>query len=233
MLLEHLDRTQWTFTDARAHVERVVTAYRADEASREPLEPERAYPPWYQPVPDHVRWEKEAMDQLLVALRDGDLHTQGRLSTTRNLVSWDSRHQWQLHSGHHEPISPAAWREGTFFDGRLTSHRWEYIDIRMPRFMVLAIWPDYRPASGAAAESPSAYTTPYLRLMQEAIVYFGLTETRQDKKECIVDWLMTKDVDGEPISRNLADAMATLIRLPSSQRGGAKRAWGPGLSRAS
>ncbi len=30
-------------------------------------------------------------------------------------------------------------------------------------------------------------------------------------------------VEGEPVSQNLADAMATLIRLPSSQRGGAKR----------
>jgi hypothetical protein len=43
---------------------------------------------------------------------------------------------------------------------------------------------------------------------------------------------LTQEVEGEPISKNLADAMATLIRLPSSQRGGAKRVEGPDLRKA-
>jgi hypothetical protein len=34
------------------------------------------------------------------------------------------------------------------------------------------------------------------------------------------------------VSNNLADAMSTLIRLPSAQRGGAKRSFGPDLRQA-
>lgn len=37
---------------------------------------------------------------------------------------------------------------------------------------------------------------------------------------------MDQDIEGEPVSGNLAKAMATIIRLPSSQRGGSKRSWG-------
>ncbi len=35
--------------------------------------------------------------------------------------------------------------------------------------------------------------------------------------------LAPKEIGGEPVSENLANAMATLIRLPSSQRGGSRR----------
>jgi hypothetical protein len=42
----------------------------------------------------------------------------------------------------------------------------------------------------------------------------------------LVDWFMDQDVDGEPVSGNLAKAMATIIRLPLSQGGGSKRSWG-------
>ena len=44
-----------------------------------------------------------------------------------------------------------------------------------------------------------------------------------------MDWFLEQQVEGEPISNKLADAMATLIRLPSAQRGGAKRVLGPDL----
>jgi hypothetical protein len=138
-----------------------------------------------------------------------------------------------MHSGYHTPISPTQWREGQWYGSALSTMHWEFIDIRMPRFMVLAVWPPHREPAATAPTGPTGYTTPYLELMRAAIAQFGITETRQDKKENIVDWLLTKEIDGEPISRNLADAMATLIRLPSSQRGGAKRIGGPEFSRAS
>jgi hypothetical protein len=44
-----------------------------------------------------------------------------------------------------------------------------------------------------------------------------------------VDWFLSQEIEGEPVSNKLADAMATLIRLPSAQRGGAKRGLGPDL----
>jgi hypothetical protein len=40
-------------------------------------------------------------------------------------------------------------------------------------------------------------------------------------------------IEGEPLSRNLAEAMATLIRLPGAQRGGAKRISGPEFHKTS
>ena len=127
-----------------------------------------------------------------------------------------------LHSGYHTSIRPEQWREGKYSFGRLTARDWEFIDIRVPRFLVKAIWPDYipepvRPANGAADE---IYTTPYLDLMQAAIAQFGITPENQGKKDCLMDWFLEQQVEGEPVSNKLADAMATLIRLPSAQRGG-------------
>lgn len=96
--------------------------------------------------------------------------------------------------------------------------------------MVLAIWPELPPEERPQASgSEAVYTTPYMDLMQATIREFGITAARQDKKEAIVAWFLEHEVEGEPLSRNLADAMATLIRLPSAQRGGAKRMIGPDL----
>ena len=99
----------------------------------------------------------------------------------------------------------------------------EFIDIHMPRFMVLAIWPAYVPPAAAKPAPALPYTTPYLALMHEAIAHFGMSEERQEKKDRLVEWFLTKHVEDEPVSGNLADAMATLIRVPAAQRGGAKR----------
>lgn len=65
--------------------------------------------------------------------------------------------------------------------------------------------------------------------MQAAIAKFGITAEDQGKKDCLVDWFLAQEIEGEPVSNKLADAMATLIRLPSAQRGGAKRVLGPDL----
>jgi hypothetical protein len=46
---------------------------------------------------------------------------------------------------------------------------------------------------------------------------------KTSKKENLSDWFFEKRIEGEPISRNIAKSMATLIRLPTAQRGGAKR----------
>ena len=109
---------------------------------------------------------------------------------------------------------------------------WEFIDIRVPRFMVLAIWPAYVPPAMPKSVDAPAYTTPYLALMQEAIEHFSLSEARQEKKDSLYEWFRAREVDGEPVSGNLCDAMATLIRLPGAQRGGARRQTGPDLRKA-
>ena len=72
----------------------------------------------------------------------------------------------------------------------------------------------------------------WLAICQAANAWDGRVAGRQEKKDSLFEWFLTQEVEGEPISKNLTDAMATLIRLPSSQRGGAKRMDGPDLRRA-
>jgi len=228
MVLQNLDRTQRTFAEAYAHVEGVVLSCQmenfADAMSIEaPL-------PSLDELPAHwLRTGKaRAREQVLVALRDGDLHAQGRFSKTA-AESWRSENGlWRLHSGHHKPISPTEWLEGefSFLTHRLTALEWEFIDIRVPRFMVKAIWPDYVPSADVReAASKTAYSTPYLDLMVEAVEHFQMSEANQEKKEALVEWFRAHRVEGAQISGNLAGAMATLVRLPSAQKGGAKRSW--------
>jgi len=238
MVLENLDRTQWNFLNALAHVETVVVAHRATEKGSVAAEPSKSYGQWQQPTDPVVAWKNEARDQLLIAMRDGDLHAKGRLSTTSSGRSWADGSQWKLHSGYHQSITPEQWREGEFGwkHHKLTTFEWEFIDIRMPRFMVKAIWPDFVPAvapNAVGAGEAVSYSPPYLTLMQEAIAHFDLSDTRQEKKDVLVSWFRGKRVNDAPLSKHLAEVMATLVRLPSAQRGGAKRSFSPGYGQAS
>lgn len=233
MSLQTLDRTQWSFAEALAHVQNVTVARRTAEAARLPPKPRPAYQEWNRPQDPVIGWKAEAENELLVALRDGDLLAQGRYTEERT-HGWGhggNSSGFGLHSGYHSSIRPEEWREGKYCMGRLTARNWEFIDIRMPRFLVKTIWPDYVPETARPAVDTAdvPYTTPYLDLMQCAIAHFGISAGNQEKKECLLDWLLGQEIEGEPVSNNLADAMATLIRLPSSQRGGAKRVLGPDL----
>lgn len=228
MSLQSLDRTQWSFAEALAHVQTVTVARRADEAAKAPPKPVPAHNHWNPPQDPTIAWKGEAENELLVALRDGDLLAQGRYTEERP-NGWGNGSGFGLHSGYHTSIRPEQWREGRFFSDRLTARDWEFIDIRMPRFLVKAIWPDYVPEVRPAGVDTAPYTTPYLELMQAAIAKFGITAEDQGKKDCLVDWFLAQEIEGEPVSNKLADAMATLIRLPSAQRGGAKRVLGPDL----
>jgi len=236
MSLQTLDRTQWSYAEALAHVQTVTVARRAVEAAKLPPTPAPAYQSWAQPPNPTVAWKAEAETELLVALRDGDLLAQGRYTEERT-HGWGhggNSSGFGLHSGYHTSIRPEQWREGKYSFGRLTARDWEFIDIRVARFLVKAIWPDYipEPVRPAKSEADAMYTTPYLDLMQAAIAHFGITAEGQEKKECLVGWFLEQQIDGESVSNKLADAMATLIRLPSAQRGGAKRVVGPDLRQA-
>ena len=231
MSLQTLDRTQWSYAEALAHVQNVTVARRATEAAKLPPKPEPAYQHWYPPQDPTIAWKAEGETELLVALRDGDLISQGRYTEERTGWAQGDFSGFGLHSGYHTSIRPEQWREGKYSFGRLTARDWEFIDIRMPRFLVKAIWPDFVPevVRRAPGDGEVPYTTPYLELMQAAIVNFGISPEAQGKKECLVDWFLEQRIEGEPVSNKLADAMATLIRLPAAQRGGAKRVIGPDL----
>lgn len=169
-----------------------------------------------------------SIDGLLLALRDGYVRATGRRSAIKRQCPTAETDTWRLHSSDPTLITTEEWRSGEFDADALvlTGSAFQYIQIEVPEFMVKAIWPDWPPCDVPAAvceRDAPAYTTPYLDLMQAAISRFGLTADCQSKKENLSDWFFEQTVEGEPISRNLANAMATLIRLPSAQRGGAKR----------
>ncbi len=233
MALERLDRTLWSYAEALKHVQTVTVARRSREVVSQPPKPQVMYHDWNRPQDPVELWKAEAENELLVALRDGDLIARGRYTEER--TQWrahDHSSVFGLHSGYHTSIRPEQWREGKYLTGRLTALNWEFIDIRIQRFMVKAIWPDVVPEAVRPDASVTAYTTPYLELMQAAIEHFGISTQNQEKKECLLDWFLEQQIEGEPVSKNLADAMATLIRLPAAQRGGAKRVIGPDLRQA-
>jgi len=76
----------------------------------------------------------------------------------------------------------------------------------------------------AIPEISSAYTTPYLEMMREVIRELEISRENQGKKEAIAAVFEKKLADHKitPPSQKLADAMATLLRLPESQQGRAK-----------
>lgn len=224
MLIEQLDRTAWKLEQACAHIAGQLLARSVDGSSVAREQPIRMAP-WRPHLSPEQRAAEEARHELLIALRDGDLHATGRLSTQRP-APWHTAHSgWRLHSGHPTPITPEQWRGGEmeWALGTLTMSDGQFIDIRVPRFAVLAIWPEPRetPQPG-----PTDYRSPYLDLLHRAIAEWEITEDNQPKKESLLDWFREQTIEGEPISENLASAMATLVRLPASQRGGARRAGG-------
>lgn len=229
MLIEALDRTLWTLDQARAHVAEQIAAYL--RASPERLaKATRPTPAWNPPKAVADVASSTAWEEIQIALRDGDLHAVGRLSTER-AASWLSENDgWRYHSGRHGSITPEQWRAGQPGTGSNTLNLLDghFIDIRVPRFMVRAIWPVIEIPAPQPTPDPvtgAIYTTPYLELLQQAIAANRVTQGDQCKKELLSDWFKAQLVEGEPVSQNLADAMATLIRLPASQRGGAKRSF--------
>lgn len=229
--------TSWSFSAALAHAERVDlldharALHRAIGGQDVPLPSELELPPESQRTA-----RRFARNGLLLALRDGYVRATGRLSTTPVVFPASAcEGRWRLHATDPSLITTTEWREGTLDFSRkaLTGHSREYIDIEMPDFMVKAIWPEPEPAPALVGTTGAElYTTPYLDLMQAAILRFGITAERQEKKESLVAWFRAQHVEGVQVSKNLAESMATLVRLPAAQRGGSKRVSGPDLRKA-
>jgi len=207
MSLQSLDRTQWSYAEALAHVQTVTVARRATEAAKAPPKPVPAHNHWSPPQDPTIAWKAEAETELLVALRDGDLLAQGRYTEERT-------HGWgkSAFGLPHQHSTRAVARGQVFL--RATDRAGLGVH-RHPR----AAFPREGDLAGL---HPGA-------LMQAAIAKFGITPEDQGKKDCLVDWFLEQQIEGEPVSNKLADAMATLVRLPSAQRGGAKRVLGPDL----
>ena len=106
-----------------------------------PVEPR---PPW-NPTPSDVPTDQahQAQEQLLVTLRDGDLHATGRYSDmpTPSLGIQRSPLDDALGSPHPDPERALAGRAVQLELGSLDLPDGQYIEIQVPRFMIVAIWP--------------------------------------------------------------------------------------------
>jgi hypothetical protein len=229
--------TSWTSRTALAHIEQIEAHDHALRLCRA-LSGDDALEVKELPLTEEMlrTVRRKAIDGFLLALRDGYVRATGRRSNTRGFLPRSDLEAWRLHATDPTLITTEEWREGEYgvLEDSLTGPAWQYIQIEVPDFMVKAIWPENVPE--VMSPEPNGkdvpYSTPYLELMQAAIAKFGITHETQGKKECLLDWFLEQKVEGEHLSNKLADAMATLIRLPSSQRGGAKRVRGPDLRRA-
>ncbi len=229
MPIDKLDRTAWSLNQTYQHICRICRArYEAATGEKVVLDIGKILSPT---APGTSRWQNinlDAQRQLWQALRQGSLHAQGRLSNNRNPVFPDrDARELIFHSSQLIWIQPEHWISGVLHmdDGsmpeRLELQDGEYIDIQIPRFMAQAIWtiPPAKPVE------PTEYTTPYLELIKRAISENRIDDMDQSKKVVLVEWFKDQHVEGVPLSAHLAKAMATIIRMPSSQRGGSKRSW--------
>lgn len=229
MPIDTLDRTLWSLDQTYRYICRICRArHEAATGEKVVLDVGKILS---STATGSSRWQNINLDasrQLWQALRQGNVHAQGRYSDSRNPVFPDrDAREWIFHSSQLVWIPPEHWISGVLHvdDGslpeRLELQDGEYIDIQIPRFMAQAIWtmPPPKPVE------PTEYTTPYLELVKRAISENGIDDWDQSKKVALVAWFKDQHVEGEPLSGNLANAMATIIRMPSSQRGGGKRSW--------
>jgi len=72
------------------------------------------------------------------------------------------------------------------------------------------------------SDCDAVYTTPYIEIMKQAIIENKITVDNQDNVESLTSWFLGEKVNGTQLSKRLAKAMATLIRLPESQAGAGK-----------
>lgn len=71
-------------------------------------------------------------------------------------------------------------------------------------------------------EAPD-YISPYMELMQQAVIANDIAPTRQSKKDVLKQWFLDNATPNLVMSDKKADMMATLIRLPESGTGGNKK----------
>jgi hypothetical protein len=178
MLINKLDRTQWRLSQAIDHVATQIERAVVRGEIAQLCDP--TAPSWRRAENPRQTAASNAAREIPVTLQDGDLHAQGRLSTER-CGPWTNELQgWDLHSGYHTTITPEQWRAGraNLHTGVLTIADGQFIDIRVPRFMVLAIWPVIEVAEPSAAPDPTTgepYRTPYMDLLDRAIAENRIT----------------------------------------------------------
>ncbi len=93
-----------------------------------------------------------------------------------------------------------------------------FYDILIPFAELVSIFP------GQNRKQVNTYKSEYMLLMEEVVNQEGITDKNQSKQDILKDIIAQKMKEKElPESNKLADAMATLIRQPWSQKGRNKK----------
>lgn len=142
---------------------------------------------------------EKARDMLLYLLKNGQLVVEAR---SQDKVEYSS-------------IPQSIWNDCEIdWDDNCIEDMPEYTDIRIRMSNLSSLFTSH---DETAVRQIPYYTTPYLDLMLKAIVDLNISPTYQPTKEVIVSYLKEQMPE---LSANLANYMATFIRLPDAQKGG-------------
>lgn len=183
---------------------------------------------------DPARLQRDARRALFISLRKGQLKAFGRISTatTTPNCDWNAR-QYVNHSRSRTEIPAHLWTyQGIDWqESGLKCQDCEYIKVRLRTSDLFEAFPASREAQAGPSDAParpqpesSSYRSPYIDLMLHAIAELRVTVQNQPLKDVLVDWFKGQNLGGKSIPDYLARAMATLVRLPETQRGG-NRKW--------
>ncbi len=171
----------------------------------------------------------EAKRALLFVLKQEKLIAHGRIGKKPDhpQYSWYCR-KYRDHEMGFSRIAPKCWsarglhlkQEALKFEGG------EYAEVRFKTVELFRAFDENYEApaaNGVVQNAAPTYETPYMMLMRMAIQEFGISNDNQVKKEMLLNWLMQQKIGDRHLTRNIADSMATLVRMPESQRGGNKK----------
>jgi hypothetical protein len=85
------------------------------------------------------------------------------------------------------------------------------------------LFPEHRTQDAphdASTDLPD-YTTPYIRLLYQAIKDNKIDSKHQPKAETLQKWFRVHGTSDVPVSNRMSEVMTTIVRLPEMRQGGA------------
>ncbi|MBF0190254.1 MAG: hypothetical protein HQL99_03770 [Magnetococcales bacterium] len=182
--------------------------------------------------------EEKAWRDLQNALLRGDITAKGRFSNQQIRQQWrvvNRDEAWEKHGASPVLVAMDHWMSGDadWRTGVLTFDQGQYIDTGVPEFIVSCLWPDpsllvssETLANRWQANRPALRNAPtaYLHLINKAVENFWVdgNEPKARKSE-VVEWLRGHEVEGRPLSENLAQAIGTMILPARLRKGGIEK----------
>ncbi|MBF0326911.1 MAG: hypothetical protein HQL42_17820 [Alphaproteobacteria bacterium] len=176
---------------------------------------------------DWEEWERRremferAKLAILAVMHLGKIVAFGRISTQAASQDGDWKFRNYVdHADEFEEIPSGRWTHDgiAWARGTLLTPIAEYAGVRIRQSDFIR---HFAPEEADATDiSTSGYSTPYLRLMIEAIESNKISNEFQPVHGDLVAWFMEKTINGMPVSQHMAKSMATFVRLPESARRG-------------